>query len=88
MELKLARYVGAYREIYLLIVPYGIETTIRIRAVKINILLIVPYGIETRDKLKVTTSVNELLIVPYGIETKFCASSVLSANAFNRTLWN
>ena len=47
MELKL--YFAAYfaRSVVLLIVPYGIETTLFSQTVRQQCLLIVPYGIET-----------------------------------------
>ena len=47
MELK--RAYDLTRKIcrFLLIVPYGIETVIRLVLIFVHLLLIVPYGIET-----------------------------------------
>ncbi len=53
----------------LLIVPYGIETTMRAGIEQIYSLLIVPYGIETVQTFAAKTCQRALLIVPYGIET-------------------
>ena len=50
MELKLANLFIGEQPFYLLIVPYGIETTKGVtRQVAIIYLLIVPYGIETHQ---------------------------------------
>ena len=55
----------------LLIVPYGIETSIfKSLWVQKVFLLIVPYGIETLLSSPSSCSII-LLIVPYGIETLF-----------------
>ena len=52
----------------LLIVPYGIETSLTVSLFRLLLLLIVPYGIETQsDRLVLRFLL--LLIVPYGIET-------------------
>ena len=48
MELKRLTRDGRERDTTLLIVPYGIETSLpRLTSVVGNMLLIVPYGIET-----------------------------------------
>ena len=52
----------------LLIVPYGIETRLNLKAPERLFLLIVPYGIETAKRRRNAGGV-PLLIVPYGIET-------------------
>ena len=60
----------------LLIVPYGIETAIRLAGKHSQKeLLIVPYGIETRILQSTKMSLKVLLIVPYGIETPSDAES-------------
>ena len=56
------------RRIWLLIVPYGIETIFRVLLAALHLLLIVPYGIET-NYIKAEEEAKKLLIVPYGIET-------------------
>ena len=55
----------------LLIVPYGIETTLnRVGTPIVRALLIVPYGIETLIR-NFFSHFHILLIVPYGIETSY-----------------
>ena len=54
--------------VFLLIVPYGIETDLFTDFAVVSVLLIVPYGIETAVVHSVA-AVRGLLIVPYGIET-------------------
>ena len=49
MELKPVCTDAAPLRTTLLIVPYGIETVLRIPLISLTSLLIVPYGIETRD---------------------------------------
>ena len=56
-------------EVFLLIVPYGIETEVLLSEAISEILLIVPYGIETTEYLFLVRLILKLLIVPYGIET-------------------
>mgnify|MGYP006932654678 CR=1 FL=1 len=69
MELKQWCLNVSRNAYFLLIVPYGIETTQPLNTSAFARLLIVPYGIETGPILKVHYVVY-LLIVPYGIETK------------------
>ena len=69
MELKLRTVKEVSKNINLLIVPYGIETSIGVSVTSIPILLIVPYGIETYLEIISIFAGNKLLIVPYGIET-------------------
>ena len=47
MELKHLKLEEHYAEIWLLIVPYGIETVDCDVKIPVVVLLIVPYGIET-----------------------------------------
>ena len=49
MELKQSNSDGRLNPLFLLIVPYGIETEFRNRRFYTNGLLIVPYGIETQE---------------------------------------
>ena len=70
MELKLitAKMPFALQDV--LIVPYGIETSIVFFVTSSPLaVLIVPYGIETSAKLASADRHTEVLIVPYGIET-------------------
>ena len=69
MELKQVRDQRKNRRRRLLIVPYGIETTIEEDPANTSNLLIVPYGIETDGTSRDYPHLN-LLIVPYGIETE------------------
>ena len=60
--------------IWLLIVPYGIETRYKDRTFLWAAgLLIVPYGIETQQSGRISGRIGSLLIVPYGIETRIGA---------------
>ena len=69
MELKLGRREwGKCKKLQLLIVPYGIETGMRMFWLCHQFLLIVPYGIETMSFCMLGW-LQHLLIVPYGIET-------------------
>ena len=71
MELKPDfRYPGIDKD-NLLIVPYGIETSVKRLSIYQKGLLIVPYGIETKGKEGYIGLRDFLLIVPYGIETMF-----------------
>ena len=54
--------------LFLLIVPYGIETFDQYETFIQYALLIVPYGIETSEQYQQRMQ-DILLIVPYGIET-------------------
>ena len=67
--------------INLLIVPYGIETTLRPCYLTAHRLLIVPYGIETRG-YRTSYHRCRLLIVPYGIETRFTTLQMEGAYHF------
>ena len=70
MELKLHTELLRTNLVYLLIVPYGIETTFcNLFCTRPSPLLIVPYGIETIKTAVLNGIDEELLIVPYGIET-------------------
>ena len=60
----------------LLIVPYGIETSLGDQLKTFSILLIVPYGIETSNLAATFIMHTMLLIVPYGIETRKLKDSV------------
>ena len=69
MELKHASIMAITPSIFLLIVPYGIETIILFTFRRLlRSLLIVPYGIETTISRPLSSWFG-LLIVPYGIET-------------------
>ena len=69
MELKQMWEAAKSMHGTLLIVPYGIETTVTFSSPEsAPSLLIVPYGIETHLTVGATLE-NSLLIVPYGIET-------------------
>ena len=68
MELKQLKNYPLTFVLFLLIVPYGIETSLSVDFQRIFRLLIVPYGIETASRCFVTRTAS-LLIVPYGIET-------------------
>ena len=72
----------------LLIVPYGIETSLILSPYKRLPLLIVPYGIETIVRKQRLVKVIKLLIVPYGIETIEILGMKIALVSFNRTLWN
>ena len=87
MELKLVTVYSPLLLVDLLIVPYGIETRVKLFYCLCNLLLIVPYGIETIIRSP-SYSVTRLLIVPYGIETFESSAHDVSSKAFNRTLWN
>ena len=87
MELKLKTEFAIWMVSYLLIVPYGIETSQTRPDHQTNLLLIVPYGIETKQIL-IEITITQLLIVPYGIETFQAKASILTNQSFNRTLWN
>ena len=50
MELKLLRMFRYSLLFSLLIVPYGIETTMNTEIFSFSVLLIVPYGIETKNR--------------------------------------
>ena len=71
MELKHhSGIIRTEKPLYLLIVPYGIETVEHwLNTFQIYILLIVPYGIETKLFTEDEREKLWLLIVPYGIET-------------------
>ena len=70
MELKQVGYQHLSPVFLLLIVPYGIETTLPpVESVFVRVLLIVPYGIETYLTSVPFRPYPDLLIVPYGIET-------------------
>ena len=68
MELKLKTVTKMLSGENLLIVPYGIETSLYIQYIMMLKLLIVPYGIETSYHWSLAAACI-LLIVPYGIET-------------------
>ena len=69
MELKHTPSYFILAPVFLLIVPYGIETFKCLVICQIcRILLIVPYGIETWYRGGIGERAC-LLIVPYGIET-------------------
>ena len=75
MELKRLKTVFIFGTHGVLIVPYGIETSVRRLMFLSTCVLIVPYGIETfcytwgyKDYL--------VLIVPYGIETLIAFSRI------------
>ncbi len=88
MELKLVYKWYLLKTESLLIVPYGIETTVYNPSVLVGILLlIVPYGIETRNRLFGIRYLS-LLIVPYGIETRILQLCFVLVGTFNCTLWN
>ena len=88
MELKPDAAADASAQLMtLLIVPYGIETTIETIDRCDKPLLIVPYGIETTLCIS-GDRCRSLLIVPYGIETADVHSCVAFRRTFNRTLWN
>ena len=69
MELKHFYVIKHIFDSFLLIVPYGIETTISDPRKPLILLLIVPYGIETYVVGHIDVIFTVLLIVPYGIET-------------------
>ena len=71
MELKLLIKFKNSTFYFLLIVPYGIETSPNSNLFITGILLIVPYGIETSIFKNRYYYIFLLLIVPYGIETEF-----------------
>ena len=62
---------NSYYRHNLLIVPYGIETTVSSSFLRRVALLIVPYGIETSLSPAPWSGPWCLLIVPYGIETSY-----------------
>ena len=64
--------------LWLLIVPYGIETKKLVVTDITLALLIVPYGIETDFYHGIVSNINVLLIVPYGIETAMWAPGWLA----------
>lgn len=70
LELKQKKCIGVLPRIAVLIVPFGIETSINLLCInRKNQVLIVPFGIETclsHAKLNLDLVV---LIVPFGIET-------------------
>ena len=69
MELKPQKWLNIASILGLLIVPYGIETSLdAFQYAPGERLLIVPYGIETTHQVLKTPD-KPLLIVPYGIET-------------------
>ena len=78
---------GENSPLFLLIVPYGIETYSSNVEVQPSTLLIVPYGIETAEEDS-EKSLRSLLIVPYGIETSTNLEPIAATRPFNRTLWN
>ena len=69
MELKQFWQPDSVTILFLLIVPYGIETLSVPPCTCRRWLLIVPYGIETEYYDYLATHGYDLLIVPYGIET-------------------
>ena len=88
MELKHVTWIPPKRRRQLLIVPYGIETILRIVSLQSICLLIVPYGIETQEGYIQRLSGCILLIVPYGIETNIETFLGVAPMSFNCTLWN
>ena len=68
MELKPGYATGFDGIGYVLIVPYGIETSDRAQPCLKSPVLIVPYGIETTIP-PICLGTVVVLIVPYGIET-------------------
>ena len=88
MELKRENQVDFTFDYELLIVPYGIETSVALLPISpFKRLLIVPYGIETFLS-RTSVVLHVLLIVPYGIETRKCRIPYGTYRTFNRTLWN
>ena len=88
MELKRSRLPYLFILLRLLIVPYGIETSIFKYYVYSIELLIVPYGIETYSSTLILSTDSKLLIVPYGIETEQRIMLNEIGLSFNCTLWN
>ena len=83
MELKLSLSWHTNTMSELLIVPYGIETSIvSILWLNVRYLLIVPYGIETVLTPYFSAPNVYLLIVPYGIETAELARMVYESVGF------
>ncbi len=70
MELKQKNHLDTTELDKVLIVPYGIETSIEPGELLVNDwVLIVPYGIETSNNDTLEKVRDVVLIVPYGIET-------------------
>ena len=88
MELKQHNSNFVLHSYMLLIVPYGIETSILVDYLLHQRLLIVPYGIETlvsvswRDK---TVTFNRTL---WNWNSRRKKETTISFRSFNRTLWN
>ena len=88
MELKRGTTAWTEAARPLLIVPYGIETFIKLVVIPVSFAFnctLWNWNKAIREKVDLT---NKLLIVPYGIETSKAPFFRDGALAFNCTLWN